>query len=154
MLLREHSEQHQQYNECRNINAALCNQLITEFEDTYFSSLRNAFDGYSRATTLHLIIHIYNNYTRILSTDLTENDKNMREPYNLNNPIKSLYTRLNNCVNYSTAVGEQITEDQVICISDGLVAETGQFQEDFWTWCAKLYIEKTWTTFQAHFIKA
>ena len=62
--------------------------------------------------------------------DLTENNKNLQENYNKDEPLKSLYTRLNECVDCATAVGEPITEGKVVCIAYGLVAETGKFQED------------------------
>ena len=66
----------------------------------------------------------------------------------------SLYTRLNECADYTTASGKPITEGQVVRISCGLVIETGKFQEDFWTWRAKSEPENIWTTFQAHFVEA
>ena len=110
--------------------------------------------GYSRATTLTIVIHLYVNYARIFATDLADNDKNLREPCNSDEPLKSLYTRLNECDDYATAVGEPIIEGQVIHIAYSLVTETGQFQEYCRTWCSKSELENTCTQFQAHFIKA
>ena len=78
---------------------------------------------------IRLLIYLYNNYVRISATDLAKNNKNLREPYNLDEPPKSLYTRLNECVNYATAAGEPINEGQVVRIAHGFVTETGQFQE-------------------------
>ena len=67
-LLREHAKQRKQYNECCNVNAALCNQLLTVFGDTYLSPLKNTFTGYSVATMLRLLSHLYDHYARILAT--------------------------------------------------------------------------------------
>ena len=103
---------------------------------------------------LTLLSHIYAHYARISATYLAENDRKLWETYNPDEPLKILYTRLNECVDYSTATGEPITEGQVVCIAYGLVAETGQFQEYCRTWRSKSEQEKTWTSFQAHFIKA
>ena len=86
--------------------------------------------------------------------DLEENDRKLRETYNPDKPLKSLYVRLNECVDYVTVAGEPITEGQVVRISYSLVAETGKFQEYYQTLCAKLEQENTWTLFQVHFIKA
>ena len=83
-LLREHSGHHRQYGKYRNVDAALHNQLITSFEDTYLSSLKTAFTGYSGATALTLLSHLYVHYARILATDLADNDKKIREAYNPN----------------------------------------------------------------------
>ena len=62
--------------------------------------------------------------------DLAANGKNLREYFNPNNPLDSLYMRLNEWVDYATAEGETITEGQVMHIAYSLVAETGQFQKD------------------------
>ena len=94
-LICDHTEQRQQYNEFCNVGAALRNHLLTSFEDTYISPLKNAFAGYSRATTLTLLIHLYGNYARILTTHLAENDKNLMETYNTDKPLESLYMILN-----------------------------------------------------------
>ena len=70
----------------------------------------------------------------ILATDLAKNDKKLREAYNPDDPLKSLYTRLNECVDYTTVAGDPITEGQVVCIAYSLVAGKSQFQEDCQTW--------------------
>ena len=44
-LIREHTELRQQYDECCNANASLCNQLLTSVEDMYLYPLKNAFTG-------------------------------------------------------------------------------------------------------------
>ena len=45
-----------------------------------------------------------------MATDLAENDNKLRELYNTDKPLKSHYTRLNECVSYENAEGEPITE--------------------------------------------
>ena len=42
-----------------------------------------------------LISHLYGHYARILNMDITNNYQKLREPFNHNNRLKSLYTRLN-----------------------------------------------------------
>ena len=94
---------------------------------------------------LTLLSHLYSHYAQILAMDLAENDRNLWETYNPDEPLESLYTRLNDCFDYMTAAGEPITELQVIRIAYHLVEETGKFQEDCRTWSAKLEQENTWT---------
>ena len=67
-------EQRLQCNECSNIYADLCNQLLTSFEDTYLSPFKHVFTGYSVMMTLLLLVHIYYHHARILATDLLFND--------------------------------------------------------------------------------
>ena len=61
-LLCEHAKQRRQYNECRNFDADLRNQLLKAFDDTYLSLLKNVFTGYSGSTTLTLLSQIYAHY--------------------------------------------------------------------------------------------
>ena len=68
---------------------------MTAFDNTYLLPLKNASTGYSGATSLKPLIHLYAHYTRILATDLAGNDKKPREAYNPNQPTESLYRRLN-----------------------------------------------------------
>ena len=69
--------------------------------------------------------------------DLAENGQKLREPYNTDEPLERIYTRLNKCANYATTAGEPITEGQVIRIAYTPVAEMGQFHEYCRTWRAK-----------------
>ena len=127
-LILEHVGLCQQYDECCSINAALRNQLHRDFEDTCLTPLNNAFTGYSGTTTIPLPSHIYVHYTSILATDLAVNNQKLRQPFNPNEPLESLYMRLNKCVDYATQAGDPVTKGKVIHISYSLVAETGQFQ--------------------------
>ena len=108
-LLRKHAKHRRQYNKCCNVDNALHNQLLTAFGDTYLLPLKNSFMGYSGATTLQLLGHLYAHYARILATDLAENEKKLGEAYNPDEPLESLFTRLNEYVDYATMAGEPIT---------------------------------------------
>ena len=63
----------------------------------------------------------------MLATDLDENYRKLRETYNTDKPLKKLYTRMNKCVYYATTASDLITENQAVCITYGLFAETGKF---------------------------
>ena len=64
----------------------------------------------------------------MLSIDPANNKKNLRDPWNPDEPLKIIYMRLNECVEYAALAGKPITEGQVIHIAYSLVAETGQSQ--------------------------
>ena len=55
------------------MDAALRDQLLTAFEDTYFSPLKYPFTGYSVIPMLQLIGHFYGHYSRISDMSLTAN---------------------------------------------------------------------------------
>ena len=56
-----------------------------------------------------LLIHLYAHYVLILATGLAENDRKLRDTLNTAEPLKSLYTRLNECVDYATEAGDPVT---------------------------------------------
>ena len=74
---------------------------------------------------LTLLSHLYGQYAGLSATDLAEKDRKIWETSNPDEPLKSLYTRLNKCVDYVTASGKHITEEQVVRIPYSLVAEIG-----------------------------
>ena len=103
---------------------------MTPFEDTYLSPIKHAFTGYSGTTMLLLLSNIYDHYSRILATDFADNDTKLREAFNPDNPLESLYMRLNKCIDYATVGGDPITEGQIMRIAYSLIKETGKFQEN------------------------
>ena len=60
--------------------------------------------------------------------DLVANYANLCEEFNPDEPLESLYARLNECINYVTAAGKPIKKWQVVKIAYSLVAEMGQSQ--------------------------
>ena len=111
-----------------NIDSVLHRKLLTALEDNYLSLPKHTFTGYYGMATLLLIIYLYGHYARILSTELVENSTKMQEPFNPTNPIESLYTRINKCIEYKTTAEKLVTEIQVMRIAYDLVAKKGQFQ--------------------------
>ena len=75
-IILEYADQHCQYDDFRNIDAALRNQLLPAFVVTYPPPplLKHEFTGYYAITKLQLIIHLYGHYARISTTDLVAND--------------------------------------------------------------------------------
>ena len=72
--------------------------------------------------------------------------------YNAEEPLESLIERLNKCAYFSTAAGEPVSDTQLVRIAYGMVAEMGHYPEYCRDW--RNQDEKSWTTFQVHFIEA
>ena len=101
---------------------------------------------------MDLLTHLYENYARIYLSDMTANNERLRASYNSEEPLESLIERLDECADFATAAGEPVSETQLVRIAYGLVTETGQYPEDCRSW--KNQDDKSWTTFQDHFIEA
>ena len=83
---------------------------------------------------MELITNLYDNYARISSTDVAANNKIIRSPYNVEEPLKSLIKRINECEDFATSVSELVSDNHIVRITYGLVAETGLYPEDSRAW--------------------
>ena len=138
--------------EYRTVDLALKNQLIAVFENLYLSTLNNEYIEYTTSYTMDLIKHLYEHYACISLSEMAANNERLRAYYNAEEALESLVERLNECADLATAACKPVLETQLVHISYGLVAETFQYPEDCRAW--RNQGEKSWTTFQDHFIEA
>ena len=63
----------------------------------FIRSLKHKYAGYGLTTTRTILDHLYATYANIYSADLQENNAVFRTPYDINQPIESLFDRVENC---------------------------------------------------------
>ena len=59
-------------------NTSLKNQLVSAFDDSYLSTLKNVYIRYATKTTLELVDYLYSYFDRISATYMSANDKRLR----------------------------------------------------------------------------
>ena len=69
----------------------------------FIRSLRHKYIGYGLTTTRAILDQFYTTSTNISSADLQENNAVFRTPYYINQPIESLFDRVENCGDYAAA---------------------------------------------------
>ena len=84
-------------------------------------SLRHKYVGYGLTTTHAILDHLYATYSNISSTGLQENDAVFRTPYDINQPIESLFNRVKNCGDYAAAGNTPYSLEEFIGIAFQLV---------------------------------
>ena len=67
----------------------------------FVNGLNNRHIGYANVTTLQLLTHFYNNYAKIIDSDLINNKNTLNEPYDVNLPIEYFFMLIEDCVDYS-----------------------------------------------------
>ena len=95
--------------------------------------------------------HLYAIYANISSADLQEKDAVFRTPYDVNQPIESLFDQVENCVDYSAAGNTPYSLKQVIGIAFQLVYQTVLFVDDCKVWKRLNPQQKTLTEFKTFF---
>ena len=117
----------------------------------FIRSLRHKYVGYGLTTTRAILDHLYITYTNISSADLQENDAVFHTPYDINQPIESLFDRVKNCGDYAVAVNNPYSLEQVIGIAFQIVYQTGLFVDECKAWKRLPTQQKTWTGFKTFF---
>jgi hypothetical protein len=84
----EESIAFKKYGDVCNAISALILEVINP---VYLATLRLPYVGIGTRTPLELMAHLYTNYAKITPADLDDNDRAMKQPCDVNQPIKVLY---------------------------------------------------------------
>ena len=124
----------QKYN---NVDLALKSLLINALDEVYIQSLRNKYTGYASSTTKAIISYLYDNYAKITDSDLQENDKKLRAPYDPSQPIETFFARIEECREYAAAGNTPYTPQQILSCAYQGVFQAGVFQDGCKEWRRK-----------------
>ena len=97
----------------------------------FIRSLQHKYVGYGLTSTRNSLDHLYTTYANISSTDLQENDAVFCTPHDINQPIETLFDRVENCGDYAAAGNNPYSLEQVLGIAFKLVYQTGLFVDNF-----------------------
>ena len=101
--------------------------LLNIFEDVYLKGLKNRHTGYATVTTLELLHHLYNRYGVIIPNDIDDNDKRMKEPYDVTKPIETLYDQIEKAVEYADAGKAPYNTMKILAHAYLLLNNTGHY---------------------------
>ena len=96
----------------------------------FIHSLRHKYAGYGLTSTCTILDHLYTTYAYISSADLQENDPVFFTLYNINQPIETLFFRVENCGDYVAIGNTPYSLEKVLGIAFQLVYQTGLFVDD------------------------
>ena len=100
--------------------------MLAVFDDPYLATFKNGYTGYATRLTMDILTHLYKNYARISPSDMTSKNERLQALYNSEEPLENLIKRIDECADFVTASGEPVSETQLVRITYGMVAETGQ----------------------------
>jgi hypothetical protein len=91
---RLHREATQVYRTYHNVDRAIKKLIIESFDDTYIDAISDEIVGYANCRSLQLLTHLLTYYAMIAPTELTQNYKPLNTPYDPNQPIESLFQKI------------------------------------------------------------
>ena len=120
----------------------------------FIHSLQHEYVGYGLTNTRTILDLLYKTYANISSADLQENDAVFCTPYDINQPIETLFNRVENCGYYAAAGNTPYSLEKVLGIAFRLVYQTGLFEDNCKSWKRLPIQQKTWTAFKTFFATA
>ena len=81
-----------------------CQQLLSDVDKLFVSSLCHHCVGYGTISTYDIIDHLYVTYENIPPSNLQENETRFRASYDANHPIETPIDQVETSVEYASAV--------------------------------------------------
>jgi hypothetical protein len=136
------------------VQQALKKHIISVFAPMYLDILNDNMVGYANISARDMLDHLFETYGNITAVDLEINFEHMRRAWDPQQPVESLFKKIQDCDDYSEAGGVLIGHPQQINVGYANIFATGHFMSVCCRWNEKHAIEKTWTQFKSHFAAA
>jgi hypothetical protein len=141
----------QTYRTCTSVQQALKKQIISVFEPMYLDILNDNMVGYANISARNMLDHLFETYGNITAVDLEINFEHMLRAWDPQQPVESLFKKIQDCADYSEAGGVLVGHPEQINIGYAKIFTTGHFMSACRRWNEKATVEKTWTHFKSHF---
>jgi hypothetical protein len=151
---RLHREATQVYFTYHNVDQAIKKLIIESFDDAYLNALSDKIVGYANCTSLQLLTHLLTYYAMIAPTELTQNYERLNTPYDPNQPIETLFQKIQDARAFAVAGGQPYGAAMIVNVAYTLVFNTGLFPDACRAWQSRAIAAKTWAQFKIDFATA
>jgi hypothetical protein len=124
------------------------------FDDKYLNAISNEVVGYANCTSLDLLNHLLTFYAMIAPTELTQNYERLNTPYDPNQPIETLFQKIQDARAFAVAGGQPYGAAMIVNVAYTLVFNTGLFPDACRAWQSRAIAAKTWAQFKIDFATA
>jgi hypothetical protein len=132
----------QTYQTCTSVQQALKKQIISVFEPMYLNILNDNMVGYANISARDMLDHLFKTYGNITAVDLEINFEHMRQAWDHQQPVESLFKQIQDCADYSESGGVLIGHLQPINVGYAKIFATGHFMSACRRWNEKHAIKK------------
>jgi hypothetical protein len=153
-IRQDHDELKALFAEYCATNKALKQQIIGAVDKLYLRTLNHCITGFANVTTRQMLVHLYTTYCRLTPADVQNNHATMKQPYNPNKPIGTLFHQIEESIHVAGAVGASYTPSQIVAISYNFIFATGMFPAACRKWRRRVTNTRTWHNFKADFAAA
>jgi hypothetical protein len=150
-LHREGTQVHRTYH---NVDQAIKKLIIEFFDGVYLNALSDEIVGYTNCTSLQLLTHLLTYYAMIAPTELTQNYERLNTPYDVNQPIETLFQHIQDARAFAVAGGQPYGSAMIVNVAYALTFNTGFFPNACRAWQSRAIARKTWAQFKIDFATA
>jgi hypothetical protein len=98
-------EDAQTYQTCTSVQQALKKQITSVFEPMYLDILNENMVGYANISARGMLDHLLETYVNITAVDLEINFEHMRQSWDPQQPVETLFKQIQDCADYSESGG-------------------------------------------------
>jgi hypothetical protein len=95
----------QTYWTCTSVQQALKKQIISMFEPLYLEILNDNMVGYAKISARGMLDHLFETYGNVTAVNLEINFEHMRQAWDPQQPVETLFKQIQDCADYSEAGG-------------------------------------------------
>jgi hypothetical protein len=142
------------YRTYHNIDQVIKKLIIESFDDAYLNALSDKIVGYANCMSLQLLTHLLTYYAMIAPTELTQNYERLNTPYDPNQPIETLFQKIQDALAFAVAGGQPYGAAMIVNVACMLIFNTGLFPGACRAWQSRVIARKTWAQFKIEFTTA
>lgn len=116
--------------------------MLAVVDPIYLSPQKDRVTGYANVTTRQLLEHMYSTYGKINPQTLAATDIRFRDNYTSSEPIESLFTRIEHCMDIVDTGKAPYSTEQVLENTYNLIFQTGVYELPCEEWNKKGDTEK------------
>jgi hypothetical protein len=117
-------------------------QIIGVFDQIYLEIFNDNMVGYANISARDLLDHLFETDGNITAVDLEINFEHMRQAWDPQQPVETLFKQIQDCADYSEAGGIPIGPSQQINVGYANIFATGHFMSACRRWNEKPASEK------------
>jgi hypothetical protein len=136
------------------VQSSLKKQIITVVEPMYIKILNDDLVGFANTTSRYMIDHLFLSYVSITAVDIEQNFENMREAWDPQQPVETLFKQIQDCVDFAETGGVTIGAVHKLSSAYSKIFRLGKFNSACRRWDGKIEADKTWNNFKIHFAAA
>jgi hypothetical protein len=153
-IARMHDEFHRIYTSMINVDQALKRIMLEAYDNMYTSQLEDYLLQYANRSAHQVLMHLKQTYGFTNLTHLTYNYNKMTASINFQDPIETLFKKIEDGVLYTNTGVQPYMEAQYFNISCLLIINTGTIPDACRNWQRRTPINHTWTEFRCEFALA